>query len=491
VKILSVEAENFASIKQAKFNITNSGLTLIQGDTGSGKSTLCDLIPWGLFGVTAKGGVVTDVLSWPGNEVTKVVVLLDNMIICRTRGPKTKDNDLYFTKGTESDFTRGKDIQDTQKLINSIIGFDAELYLAGAYYHEFSQIAQFFTANAKNRRQICEQLVDLSLAKKLTQRRLEESTVKNKKLTELTQSIAILSSNINVLKQKQELENTRYATWENVKINRLANLQQQIKAWDLAHNTKLSSLKIKASEFKNETKCPTCGSHIDKKLHNPYIEQIDIESTKENPYYIQMLNIDAENNPYEEAAKDYSNGIAIKEIELKEKQYSNQILSNEINELDALQQIIEDYRSTSIVNAISSIETETNSLLTEYFDGEIKIQFEVAEADKINVNIQKDGNLANFTQLSKGQRGLLKLCFGVSVMNAVQNHHGVNMSMVWFDEALDGLSDALKLKAVSMLGRLTQYESVFFIEHSESVKAMIVNKYNVELVNGYSQIEKI
>jgi DNA repair exonuclease SbcCD ATPase subunit len=110
----------------------------------------------------------------------------------------------------------------------------------------------------------------------------------------------------------------------------------------------------------------------------------------------------------------------------------------------------------------------------------------------LEVGITKDGNQASFSQLSKGQRCMLKLCFGVAVMQAVQNHHGLSFNVAMFDEALDGLSDTLKMKAVRMLESLTPtYGSVFLVEHSETVKVLVDNKYNVELVNGASQIEKI
>jgi len=58
VKILSCVLENFASYERLEFDFSPQGLTLIEGPTGSGKSTLCDAIPWILFGRTAKDGAL-------------------------------------------------------------------------------------------------------------------------------------------------------------------------------------------------------------------------------------------------------------------------------------------------------------------------------------------------------------------------------------------------------------------------------------------------
>src|ERR1017187_5196358 len=131
MRILSASATNFASYKELAFDFTNQGLTLVQGATGSGKSTLCDLVPWVLFGTTAKCGTVNDILSWPGDEVTRADVCVEiggvNYYITRTRGPKAKDNDLRWIVDCCWECPkRGKDLVDTQRLINQLLGIDAD-----------------------------------------------------------------------------------------------------------------------------------------------------------------------------------------------------------------------------------------------------------------------------------------------------------------------------------------------------------------------------
>ena len=172
MKVWSCQLENFASYKELDFQFDETGLILISGPTGSGKSTLCDALPWILFSKTAKGGTVDEIINWTSEEPTKGTVFVTvpegDFIITRIRGKKAKDNDLYFAdRNFPGNVTRGKDLNDTQLLINNLLGLTAELYLSGSYFHEFSQTAQFFTTTPKNRRTICEQIVDLSLAKKL------------------------------------------------------------------------------------------------------------------------------------------------------------------------------------------------------------------------------------------------------------------------------------------------------------------------------------
>src|SRR5690348_8536249 len=93
MRILSVSAQNFASYKSLEFDFQNQGLILIQGATGSGKSTLCDLIPWVLFGQTAKGGKVDEIRTWNTEEpTTGSIRLSNNIVIWRSRSP----NDLFY-----------------------------------------------------------------------------------------------------------------------------------------------------------------------------------------------------------------------------------------------------------------------------------------------------------------------------------------------------------------------------------------------------------
>ena len=237
VRVKSINAQNFASYEYLDFQFDSTGLCLIQGPTGSGKSTLCDLVPWCLFGKTAKGGSVDEIRSWPGSKITVCHAFLDGLVVIRRRGPKAKDNDLCFYEydyeaEVAGDITRGKDLNDTQKLLNARLGMDYDLYMAGSYYHEFSQTAQFFTTSAKNRRVLCEQLTDLSLATKLQPKLIENYKSKSLESNKLEAKKRVLESNIDMLTNLNVIEKRRYETWENTKISRLEMLLMKSQEFD-------------------------------------------------------------------------------------------------------------------------------------------------------------------------------------------------------------------------------------------------------------------
>jgi len=512
MRVLRVEAENFASYAHLAFTFTSQGLTLIQGANGAGKSTLCDLIPWCLWGQTAKGGAVSEVLSWPGDKVTKVTLFLEKVTICRARG-KAKDNDLWWDMGQGPQ--RGKDLIDSQKLLNDILGVTYETYMAGAYYHEFSQTAQFFNTTAKNRRLITEELVDLTLATTLQAKAQDCKKALTKTLSDQVNRISRLIAHLDATRNSLKNAQLRHIQWEIETNTRNANIQvkydkfEQDREFDLNEARRaLKTHKDLIQPLPNTDlypKCPTCGQDTEspevhtarhqKAINDRSQQRIEILSEKIKEIKLRV-------NPHKtetvSTISPYTKEIADLETENVNLDYERNLLQSEIDELankvedlELLQDVIADYRTTTIKNAISSLEHTTNELLTEHFDAELRIAFSAEDADKLEVEIMKDGNQCSFTQLSKGQRCILKLCFGVAVMKAVETTNAVFFPQIWMDEALDGLSDTFKYKAFSLFQKLAlSKESIFIVEHSEAFKNLFDNAYTVSLVNGVSEVAK-
>lgn len=516
MRVISCKLENFSSYEKLEFNFTKQGLCLIQGPTGAGKSTLCDAIPWILFGKTAKGGAVDEVLSWPGDEITKgtiTLMLSDKMLqVGRVRG-KAKDNDLIIWQ--DGGAYRGKDLPDTQRLINNLLGLDYETYLAGAYYHEFSQTAQFFNTTAKNRRQITEQLVDLDLATNIQAKSQETKKLKDKTLAAINADLKNVEITLGILQTGKKSAEGRSIKWNTDNKNKDAELQIKFDKFESDRQRDLDECRRNIQTWKSlieplpnidlNPKCPTCGHDVDSpELHAHGIkhavnfkseqkiitisEKIKEIKLRVNPYS-REVSTPYRTNPYDSEIAELVANIA--EID---KQHTNAVMQHgiikqESEDHELLQDVIADYRSTTIKNTIQGLQDNTNKLLTDHFDAEIRVEFQVEDADKLEVLITKDGNSCVFSQLSKGQRCLLKLCFGVSVMQAVANHKGVNFTQVFMDEALSGLDEELKTKAFRLLSTMAlSYESIFVVEHSTEMKALFENSFSVSLVNGKSEI---
>jgi len=570
MKIISGIVENFASYGKLEFSFNSQGLCLISGPTGAGKSTLCDIIPWILFGITSKDGTVDEVRSWNTDGTTEGTLYLEHsnmMSVTRIRGKN--GNDLYY-EDMSLGRQRGKDLNDTQKIINDKLGIDAETYLLGAYLHEFSATSSFFSTTAKQRRQLTERIADLSLAVKLTENTNAYKKEVKKEKEKLEYETQVLKKTIENAEQIIKSTEEKSDNWEISNKEKIEKLERQSSNYHLEKGDKTQRLIVKRNLWDEETaeeaanieykisdlkrsvqseeyfssekekaialidkisgsKCTECGNMLesDKKLLylrqldswkslerennakiadikiqsmalkkifssvNPYIEQIEQEKARPNIYLGLYKAAKEEKNPFISIISDCQVNLTQLKEELRDKHKDNVSFSIELSDLELLTKIIDEFRGLIVKNTINRLEQHTNKLLTDYFDAELRVKFEIENSDKLNVSIAKDGNSCTFTQLSKGQRQLLKLCFGLSVMRQVSNHSGTNFNCIFLDEPTDGCDESLKLKSYRLLEQLaTEHESVFVIDHNEMLKSMFSKRYNVSLIDGKSQIEE-
>lgn len=552
--VLSAEVKNFASYKHLKFDFNDKGLCLIDGANGSGKSTLCDIIPWILFGKTSKKGSVDEIVSWNAEGPTEgtIKIQLNTGIyeICRQRSP----NDLYWKDDIH--IFRGKDLADSQKHINNLLGMDLETYLAGSYFHEFSKTASFFTLDSKDRKSICDLLVDQTLSKKVQTSLSEEAKSVKDELKLLTNDVKSKKQHISDLERQVTNTQHRYNKYEQQKahdleqlsykdknfesykeseIKRLLKLQQD---WQTARKTKLNDIhhaivnnvssrsllernldEVKKTLIKH---CSNCGALTNQdglkeslrlenaltnlelaklrnskeqleitKSINPYDDQLVREQSSVNTYEKQIAVLKRTKNPHLPSVEDSVNNLSRATIDLSTISYDIEQLTIKSLDLEVAQTAVLAFRSNTVKSAIDQLQDGTNHKLSEYFDAELRVMFDVSDSEKFEVEIYKDGNLCSYSQLSKGQRQMLKLCFATSVMTAVSNHKGISFNILFFDESLDGMSPQTKKKAIRLFEFLaTQYPSVFVVEHSDEIKTSFSSKLSVSLSDSGSQIEE-
>ena len=475
MKVIKCEVHNFASYKHLEFNFDDTGVVLIHGKTGSGKSTFMDIIPWVLFGRTAKNGAADDVLSWNSNEATKGVIWLDNGIsVTRIRSKGGKQNDLYFTK-EKVDF-RGSNISDTQNLMGAELGIVLESFLTNSYYHEFASTAGFFTAGAKQRRSICESIAELQFSTSLASQLSDSYKIIRTSVMEVETDILAQNKQLGFLIRQEEqvtkdFKEKQTATIKNLN-DTIASLESIV--------TELPNLKNQLQEIKSKDICPTCGHTTNNKEYQRVVNEVSrAEHAKST---LDRTRIELDHVLSQKQPKNVTDDIKELKESISKLTDNSKTLKQKLNDIEVLEDILQQYRARTIKNTIQQVETKTNDYLSKYFDAEISIILSAEDTDKIDIDIFKDGNKCSIGQLSKGQRTLLKFCFGVSVMQIAANHNGVVFKQLWFDEALDGLDDNLKLKTCNMLLALSlEYDTVYIVEHSSEMKAHLDNKYEVRL----------
>jgi DNA repair exonuclease SbcCD ATPase subunit len=525
------EAHNFGSYAHLDFDFSSPGLSLICGKTGSGKSMLADLPCWILYGVTAKNGTADSVRSWQAPDrpttATLSVQLQDGDItVTRIRG-RASQNDLYWTEGQNDEKQRGKDLTDTQRLLNGRIGIDSTLYLIASYFCDFSPSGSFFVDKAPARRELFEKITSLALPIKIAARTSETRKETKKELDAASRLLSKASGKLEQLTEAdsdlrvlfKEYEDKRCearednsallqldATIQDIakELERIDALRPDLRKVQDDYQDAKAVLRATNDEYKRllsigDKECPLCMSpQKDQNKRRVRLEELSgkaeevklLMSKREEK--IRELGVLMNNervlkdrlqkaqtsravvrsklqelanavNPYSEQLVKNKKDKTCAEKELAELSISCQELEHKIARMTRLYDLSFELRGELLKKAVKQIEINTNALLEQYFDAELTVTFSVESGDNIEVLIQKSGFECSFKQLSKGQRQLLKLCFSVSIMQVSANAAGVSFDNVFMDEPTDGLDADLKVKAFNLFENIAVNTPSVFI----------------------------
>lgn len=289
MKLLNGTFTNFGSYEAITFDFENIGLGLVYGKTGSGKSTIPDMAAWALFGVTAKDGAADDVKSWTGDgEPTTAQIDVETptgiITVHRIRGTG-KQNDLFWFEPDNFDtMNRGKDITETQKLLEARLGVTSDLFLTGSYFHEFSKTGTFFAAKAKDRRAVFEEIADLSLPVRLA---LAASTTRKAAKIDLDKALLSKTKAEGRLEQleesvgRAEFDSTAWASkqasailvleqrsksFEQDKAAKIRQLSDDMAAWEEEKSKKLDILVASLEALEKTLKDPDFYTRAQAKL---------------------------------------------------------------------------------------------------------------------------------------------------------------------------------------------------------------------------------
>jgi DNA repair exonuclease SbcCD ATPase subunit len=263
--IKSVKAENFQSWASLEFDVQN-GITLITGYNyddntaeGAGKSAILNAICWGLFGEIPKDTKMDDVIKQGEKSCFVKVELSNGLVVQRSRKP----NDLTLT--TESGTIRGKDIKETQKLVERYSGFTYETFLQSVYFAQNS-LVKFILLNEDGKAKILSQIADLSSfdeARKKAHDLAREANLKymveSNKVNDLEQAIKLTNDQISSLRDiriKFEFDKSKSVANLELKIEDIKKqieLVGYIPELTADYYMKLSELRSTAKNYAEET----------------------------------------------------------------------------------------------------------------------------------------------------------------------------------------------------------------------------------------------
>ena len=225
IKFTNIKANNFLSYKELEFDLTNQGLTLIEGISdvegfnanGCGKTVLLNTAVYALFGrLGQQAGVGSDdVVNRQAGKNTKVILEFDKdgteYIIERYRKhTKHKNNVLLFENGKE--ITEGSVKETNQKIIN-ILGIDYKTF-ANAIMVGGSDEPLFMDSTDKGKKEILEDITNISIYNKAQEVAKGKYNVAKDKVELLEKEIKDLVEKLDNYKELQEEEKNRFSQIE-------------------------------------------------------------------------------------------------------------------------------------------------------------------------------------------------------------------------------------------------------------------------------------
>ncbi len=268
MKILKATVINFGSYKELTFDFSDTGLALVQGATGSGKSTLEDIVPWILFGITSKDGNVDEIRSWNTEEPTVGTLFLEcngaGVIIVRTRGTIPQQNDLYFCPQMYDErHHRGKDLADTQKRINELLGVNADTYCTSTTFNEFSESGLFFLAKAKDKRQVFEKVANVAFPAKIAAKTAEARKAVKRESDSAISNQRFLSDKLDNAKDVLESAIQYASNWDKTQVEQIVKFTTLFNNFEKEKTSNIESLETKSYRF-DEAKNKVIDDLIDK-----------------------------------------------------------------------------------------------------------------------------------------------------------------------------------------------------------------------------------
>jgi DNA repair exonuclease SbcCD ATPase subunit len=366
---LDISLTNFRCWESKNISIPNSGLCLINGRSGKGKSTILNSI---LYLITGKLKNITTI----NKKSTKVSIKIDNITITRSRGPNRltveKDGKMY-----END--------DAQSIINSLFGEE----FANTSYIDQDNINSFFSLSPSDKMEFLEKLLlnnyDINEIKDKI--RLDISNTKTQYTAEESKqnTLETIIKTMILIPQEELLI-------DKIKINKgnFSKIFEKIKSnYDISEKN-IKTIKIKIKKLEEE--------HL---FFSKYIEQrkrldYQIEEVHSNILYKEfdnLKNIELSLESLEESKNYY---IKNKEfILLTEKEHElttkyNSIQETNSKEIENIKKDLEKENDISKLRSVSKIRVSELEKCIDLFSNISSLEEELKDFTKYDEEIEKE-----------------------------------------------------------------------------------------------------
>lgn len=239
IQFNKVEIEGFRSIvNHIQFNLNRSGLNLVKGINGAGKTTVFEALIWALFGINLKETNQDALASWeevrPSNwQGTRVITYFDidgdTYSVARHLNYKgethgLRGNDALMLWKNNDQLFPGINKDETQEKINKLLGTDSKIFMNSVMFAQ--RTARLITQDNKDKRALFEQLFDVEWINIAKRKAEVDYSEKAKEIQEEQRTLEKLNIQIDILEQDYKKDEQLLGEWSvnhNAKIKRVTD----------------------------------------------------------------------------------------------------------------------------------------------------------------------------------------------------------------------------------------------------------------------------
>lgn len=229
-----------------------------------------------------------------------------------------------------------------------------------------------------------------------------------------------------------------------------------------------------------------------RKMVNPYSESIKAVKEEKNHYAMRLEEEVDKVSPFIQSISSQETQVSTLKKDLADKTRLHKDSEAYLNRLNILTDLNGTLRANLLISTILGAQNNMNDIISKYFDSEFSVVLTANDDDSLSVFIQKNGYPCSYSQLSKGQRQILKLSFAVALMKTIRQQYPDSLDTLFFDEPSDGLDETLKVKTLELLKKLAiEHGNIYVIEHSSALHSLFDQTYSVELTGDESTLMEI
>jgi DNA repair exonuclease SbcCD ATPase subunit len=524
---------NFTSHTDSTFELPDSGLVVVTGNNGAGKSSLTEAVAWALWGKTLRG---TDPV--PPGEVCTAEIELD--AVSATRSKKHGGRASFSWMPNSGEQLEFENNTKAKQAIEEVIG-DISVWRRTAVFSSHDA-AHFTMASDGERKRLLESILGIDKFDKALAQCREDLRLKKSEIRTLEADVSILQTRIpQLLKLKNDLSDAIHATrgtYDDPRYleSKIAQLRKACSAYDdeikelkqneLKLTGKLTGFESKAVLLKRkkrlleQDKCPTCerdfGKSDKKRL---YTEILNDSSFSEQKSILQNRDLlieecfsladermevvrctsklEAELRTVRRLAPERAKlkeSLAEAEVEAKNCVSESAKVTLALGKaraaaakLSTCAKVLglKGVRAQVITAALAGLEAAANAWLARIAGAglslEVRPYSETSKgvSDAISLDIQGAGGGNGYKATSGGERRRLDIAVMLALSEIAAAAANKSPGTLFFDEVLDALDQDGIEAVVVMLADLAKDRAVVVITHSKTLADVLSSRQKV------------